>query len=573
MKRTSSFFLVSLLLGFLFSLAALFPHYLQRMDRSYPFRGVEIMPTDAEAHYAARVREIYDGYWSAANVFYSDPKDQPYLQPPLPELAIAIPSLLFGIDPITAFVLAKAIFAFAVTLILIGFFASITGARWPSLLAVTTFLFAGVLIGAPWNAWANVLGTNPHGYPFLLFSRPVNPQWTVLWFASSLWAITVWWRSRSVLAMGFAALCGVVLLYSYFYAWTYLLAFVGILGLWCLWQRDRQRFFHLLLFFGIFVVLGMPYFLHVRQAAAHPLFAESARRIGLINRHTPLFGWWMVIFVAIGIGSKWRWCHSWPLVFLLALAGFIALNQHVITGMYIVPHHYHWYFIAPLASMFLLVLLFSIPRLYIPSRFLPILTAFFLIATVCFGFVEQARAYRDIRTTWGNNQALAPVLKYLRANKNVPKVAYASDIWLMDLIPVYTSLDVYTATNANNYLVSAVRARDVYFFELWLSGLTPQEAKQRFPTALRWHLGSRIHAIYYRELAGDYGRMSDNEVSQLIEDYRAYYVSSLQQKLSLYPLDLFIATPEDPKTKELAAVKAQGKEIWEQNGFTIFSMQ
>ncbi len=141
--------LSAFLLALLFAAAVLLPHVLQRFDTEYPFRGMEIMGTDAENYYAARVRDIADGFPSLGNAYYADLKDTPSVQPPLPEWIIATISRILHLDPVFGFVFCKGLFAFLLTIAMIGAFASMTGMPWLSLVAVSVLLFANALLNAP----------------------------------------------------------------------------------------------------------------------------------------------------------------------------------------------------------------------------------------------------------------------------------------------------------------------------------------------------------------------------------------------------------------------------------------
>jgi hypothetical protein len=101
--RKYKFECIVILIAAVFAVVTVLPHILQRTDTRFAFRGVEIMPADAEIHYAARMREIYDGYWQTGGVFYAGFKHQPFLQPPFPEAVPALLAKFSGFNPVLVF--------------------------------------------------------------------------------------------------------------------------------------------------------------------------------------------------------------------------------------------------------------------------------------------------------------------------------------------------------------------------------------------------------------------------------------------------------------------------------------
>ncbi len=556
----------------LFGLATLLPNALQRADDDYLYQGIEMMPTDSEIHYAARVREIVDGFWTTANVFYSAPKDQPYLQPPLPEWTIAMTSRLVGLDPVRGFIVARTLLAVLTFLAVTWSFVAITRRRWESLIAVTFLFFCGALLGAPWDFPQYILGNvGPEG--FLRFARPINPLWTATWFFGMLGIFSLWYRRRSTPLIVAVAACLVVLLYSYVYAWTYAGTTFGLLLGWYAWKRDWRRCADFLLLGGIFVVFGLPYFVHVREALAHPLYVESAMRLGMVPLRTPVIGVWLVVFLLLSVVSHRVWPGMRPLVVALALGGAIAINQQVVTGYFLVPHHYHWYFLQPLASVFAMIMAMQWIGRHIRPSFRAGILVPLLCLSVFFGFAQQYHAYQARRAQWGGYQEAMPVLRWLDEHTKPGDVVFSRQEDITSLLPIYTSADVYTATNAINYIVPTARARDVWFFVLWVQGVTAQQAAFEFPTTLRSELSSNLYAIYYRELTGDFRAIPDDVVSQNVQAYAEYLQLSFGEKLAKYPLLYLLVTPADRPTEAWQQLLARSTRLFEQDGYSVFLLK
>jgi len=146
---------------------------------------------------------------------------------------------------------------------------------------------------------------------------------------------------------------------------------------------------------------------------------------------------------------------------------------------------------------------------------------------------------------------------------------YSSDIAVLNLVPVFTSADVYTSTNANLGLVPIERARFTYFFDLWLQGVTPKDTEEEFLTTRRFDLSSRLHAIYYREAAGDFRSIPEEEVRENIFLYRAFMNMPLAQKLTTYPVRAVVTTPNDPENSQWSLLLSCTKESFAAQGYTV----
>lgn len=563
----------TLLLSLIFACAVLLPHVLQRLDRQYPFRGVEIMANDAEIHYAARFREILDGHPGLGNTFFSSPKNQPSIQPPLPEWTLAMLSKFLHFGSVFSFVLLTGFCVIFTFLSAVLMTMSVTGKRYESLVAVSVMLFAAAAFSAPWDIPSAIASHSLGIFGWLRFARPVNPLFTMPLFFLTVTALSQWIRTGKVWWIIVASLLTTVLLYSYFYSWTYLLATVGILFLWYVGKGDGKRLTHLAVFFGLFVILGSPYFAHLSSLTRHPWYLETAHRQGLVVSHVPVFGVWVFAFILVALLSLRSLKQQFMLVLSLALAGIIALNQHVLTGQHLFPEHYHWYFIQPLGTLFATLLVLSWLSMMLRQNVYHMVLAVIVCIAMLFGCLEQYGAYDTYRDDWGNAQALAPILAYADQHLPTDSVAYSEDWMVVDLLPIYTSMNVYTATNAGNYLAPTERLRDTFFFLLWLRGLTPSDAQKQFPSTLRGMLGSRLYSSYYRELKGDYGAMPDALVQRYVLEYAAYVALPLEKKLALYPLDIFITAPFDVPSAAYKSLIARGKEVFAANGYRVLELK
>jgi hypothetical protein len=193
-----------------------------------------------------------------------------------------------------------------------------------------------------------------------------------------------------------------------------------------------------------------------------------------------------------------------------------------------------------------------------------------LAVAIAFGFHQQQLAYGTQQTVWGERQELAPVLGAINASVAGESVIYASnETFLRELIPIYTSANVYANLAGHLFLTPMNRARDAYFFDKWLKGLSAQDAAKEFPTTLRSELSSALFAIYYRELLGQFTAIPDTLVEENIELYKAYLALPLQEKINRHRLDALVFTPDDMLTPEWESVMAKGRITYDADGYKL----
>jgi hypothetical protein len=280
----------------------------------------------------------------------------------------------------------------------------------------------------------------------------------------------------------------------------------------------------------------------------------------------------MIILLLIACIPGWYPSSYRPFMISLALAGVVAMNQQVITGVQGQPHHYYWYFIHPLAVLVLVLFAGVVLRPFFRKLHpVAMMTAYFLLmgGLLLCGIKYQWDSYGHVRENWGHLQHSADILAFL--NTREPGTVYASD-FLRELVPVYTHDDVYYADNGFDALVSDQSELERYFFELWLQGVTPTEAAKAFPTSRRVELSSRLHGLYFRDAAGSLANIPDREVASAIAAYRSYDALSLSEKLHLHPLRYVVLSVQAPLTEALKTLEAQSRKIFEDRYYSLWDV-
>jgi len=568
-----SFLFALCAVALVFSITSVLPHILQRFDDKYPFQGIEITFHDAEGHYTARVKEVYDGHRMVSNVASAFPKDQAFLVPPLPELVIAGIGKLFSLDAPRALLFSKFYLAFALVICMTGFLCSLTKRPWESLLAVVALLFVGALLGSPWDIKKWIF-LEFQSFPPLRFTRPTSPLWHDSFFFGVMLFLSSWVTHRRRYKMVLASVLTSILLYSSVFAWTYIGTIMIALFVWYLYKRDRSRIEDMLLFGGIFLALGIPYFLNVWEAMQHPGYLDTVRRLGFVPRRLPMFSAWLSLFLLFSFFAKKILPTALPFVAALSIGGVMALNEHIFSGKYIMNHHYHWYFTGPIAQLFCVAFVLVLFKRYVP------LTASLkkwgvvalLVLGVSFGVRQQTLAYLSHRESTGEEQRFAPLVQFLneRTQKgDVVLIAGKDDPhWLL---LSYTFLEL-TGTKGTSYLQTDEQLRDSLFLDLWVGGLTPSDAETRFFSDLRTYFSRGLHGLYYRELLGKDGYIPDEELRELVLSYKRYYQLPLEEKMRKHALRYVLILPDAENTISLQSLRQEGVAIYEEGGYTVIRL-
>ena len=498
------------------------PHLLLWSDSGY--RGIEIMMLDAENHYFARVQEVYEGYPAIGNTFLPD-KEKPYATPPLGEITIAIFGKIFGLDAPRAAVLSKPLSVFIITLLIYVFAWLLSRSRIAALVAAAVPVFGYNLIKFSLVPFTDLLQGSPAGGPFFFFSRLVNPSVSgiLLFGALALMFHAIFERERATWWQ--AALLGTLIgasLYISPFAYSFLGALLFIVWIWALlkseYARARGAFFAGLvaLFFSI------PFAFNYISLHALPEYEHVAQHIGVVVRRDFILGL-LLPLLAVVVAFGWtRFFSKTGRTFLLLVctALFCALNQQLLTGVYLQPGHYHWYITKPLAGIILGMFVGGFIHRFLSVSFARVTVVLVLVGLVfnSMGFV--APWYAETRADILSTQMYAPVVTYLNTLTTVHTVW--SDETTSDYIPIYTRHYAPNSINVGAYPVPQHFFDNRVFLEYRLRGVKPED----FEDTIRREAGrvsGRLWGMWLNELVGDASAIPQPEYERLVEGYSEFY--------------------------------------------------
>lgn len=258
-----------------------------------------------------------------------------------------------------------------------------------------------------------------------------------------------------------------LLFYVYFYAWTFALALGGVLFMILFFKKDWAKLRTLACIFGIgsligpFNVLRIFEFLRSSAGLQFSYFSWSSHGRFIMPNTLGLF---MLCLYAWFAYRKREDSNTW-LIFGLILAGFVALNQQLITGRVVQQNHYYWFFIVPVYIISGMYMLWSLLEGKRWQGVIYVLLGCMVLLNTAVG------QYRSFLTTVESKlyeQIYQPVISYLGA---IPEkgVVLAADDHLQLLIPIYTEHDLFWTTAGALNDNPEPRFKDALFMYLYLN--------------------------------------------------------------------------------------------------------
>jgi len=502
------------------------------------YQGIEII---GDSPWAPRVQEARDGHFNFGSIYYKDGKDNPYLFQPLGSIMVASLGKMFSLNLNDTFLLFRLIFPFLIFLIIYGFVLSFSKNKLAALTSATVILLAETLLSRS-AIFLMLSGETPRNFLYLI--RAVNPALTLFFFFGFLLLFWLFlekkqwrWGIISTLILGLT-------FYDYFYTWTFLYAFAGVLFLIFLFKKRWEDVKRILIVFVGGAILAIPYFLNLYRATTHPNYQEIGEIFGLIQGRVPVFGFsvpFVFIIFLLFFPRKQRDRYFFALA--LVVAPFIALNQQIITGRLLQVGHYHWFFNTPLAIIILLFIFFY----WVSAKkweFIKKISAIsIMVMSIYAGIFIQAVSYANIEEEAIEKQKYGPVIDWLNENSEKEEIVFANNE-ISHLVVVYTSLNVFNH-HAAMYSLSATRSRllETLFSYYRLDGVGENDAQSLFLQE-RGKISGKIYGMYYRELLGDYEAMPDEVIQEIIQKYQeSLFVSTnefLNQVWSKYEVKYLV---------------------------------
>lgn len=509
---------VAIVLALLASLIVALPQFQFRAAHHSDSQRIELLP---DAPWSPRVREVMDGHPLLGSTYYKDGKDDPYLFQPFGSDVVGYMGEALGLDINDTLLASKLILTFIVFLLIYGF-AYLLCREQLFAVAVAAVVTLADTVSNPSGLLHLLQGGTPGHY--LALSYPVNPL--MLYLPLFGFFITFWlfytkhkWQYGVVSAL----LLGLQF-YNYFYSWTYLYAFGGVLVLMYLLRKDWREAVRLGSVFAGAVVLAIPYAINLYHASLYPAYAEVSMRFGMVATHAPLFIGF-VPFVALIVFLLWfprEPKNRFLFGLALLLAPIVTLNQQILTGREMQAAHYHWYFHKPIAVLFgVFTLGFLLARLQRES-WKKWAAIFIIVASIAAGIFTQIATYRS-GYSYGEQavlklQRFGPALTWLQENSTPEEVVLAADM-PSHLVTIYTPLNVYYHRAGFHALVATrERMLEQLFTFYRLQGVGADTAREVF-FAEREKVGTSVYGIYYQHAGDSDVEIPDEKIEEILNAY------------------------------------------------------
>ncbi|PIR44972.1 MAG: hypothetical protein COV10_02075 [Candidatus Vogelbacteria bacterium CG10_big_fil_rev_8_21_14_0_10_51_16] len=525
---------LALVLALLASFIVAFPQIYFRFEHGSDgvYQGIELLP---DSPWSARAREAQDGHLNFGNIYQKDGKDQPYLFQPLGSIIVGTLGKIFSLDINNTFLLSRFVFTFAVFLLIYSFVFLFSKNKFAALCSAAILILAEATLS--FSGLSRLLhGLSPDN--FLRIGRPVNPAMVYFFLFAFLASFWLFYKRRN---WRYGVLSVVILgltFYNYFYTWTSLYAFGGLLAAMLIVRGSWREGARVGGVFAAALLLGVPYFINLYNITIFPTYLEVSARIGVLVSHAPSFmGFTMIAALIVFLlwfprEDKERYFFGLALL----LTSFITHNQQILTGKVLQEDHYHWFFNKPMALIVVLVALLHL----LASRGWHVYKkplAFLIIsASFGIGMFTQVVSYYDDQRDGGTiaieRQRYGPVMKWLNEHAEKESVIFANNE-ASHMVVIYTPLNVFyhRAVAFSTLSATNVRVFDMMFTFYRLRGVGEEEVRDVFYSE-RGFISGAIYGIYYRELLSSYEAIPDEKIEEVIAEYQKALATPTEEWLA-----------------------------------------
>ncbi len=482
--------------------------------------GLHLLGAADESFYLTRVGAVLLGESAAGNAAILEHQNDPAIMPALPERIEGRLGRALHLSIISTDILCTFLYPALLLLVAYAWLGSFASASGPRLVAALT-----MALGTSWITVhpAALAAFWREGLP-LAYVRPISPVWHVLVLLSALWGL--FWTldpdhsgSAPVRVVVAGILAGLVCYASVYVATAYFVV-AGLIAASALLRGNGGDLAKLA---GIGVVMSYVAIpavvsgIQVRHAAGFP---DLWMRYGFEFTRKPeapiamALGAVLVLAAFHPANTRRRW---WLIA--CVAAGWICLNQQIMTGKTLQPFHWQTNVLKPItlgAATLALATWLSASRWRWLARPLGWAT---VIALVAGAAAFQMRYYQVATPRVLAHAEFAPVCEWLRNNALSGDVVLTNPMELKDaeLVTTYAGTPVYLS--------------DPFFIT---SLLTRQEIEYRYLAALRFYAYDRDAAKELLYSAGGGGLLLGMQVFQGGEDGRRAYDQYLSVLLERY---------------------------------------
>lgn len=523
----------ALLIAFITAFLCAAPQLYFRIDHGELYQGdIEPIENLVSSNWSPRVREVMDGHPNWGSIYFKDGKDDPYLFQPLGAIVVAYTGMSLGLDINDTILLSRILFPFIVFLLMYSFTFLLTRHKLVALASTSAILLVDFLL-SPSGIKSVITGdllNQMSSVNFLEISHPVNSMMIFLFFFGFLVSLFLFYEKKKlVFGITSSILLGLNF-YNYFYSWTFLFAFGGVLTVILFSQKKWEEGRRIMYVFMGGLLVALPYLWNLYSATLHTNYEALSMRHGVLVSHAPLFigstAFVALIIFLIGFPRTDKSKYIFALAILLT--PFVTLNQQILTGKMLQVGHYHWYMHKPFAIIFLTAVVFyTLEKWQFSRPYKKIIAISIILVSVVMGAKIQQVSYMKTNLNRGGDsvgvtlerQKYARVMDWLNAHAEKESVVFANEE-TSNVVVIYTPQNVFHH-HADHLTLPATdeRLRTIVFTYYRLRDVGAENIRSIFEKEKEF-LSARLFGIHYREKEGREADLPDDVVQDLVYKYQ-----------------------------------------------------
>jgi len=447
----------AILIGFLIALPTISSIFKIGLNN---FKGIYPIFSDDEDYYLAYSQDVIDGHFQGGNIYLSEYKNQPYIQPPLAEILFAFEAKLFHLSVPAIFVINDFIFTVVGIILIYLLFFKITKSKWLS--SISSSLFYLLFLFA--------------------FGRPVNPQFSSLFLFLGMlfiWQIISGQSETNKLIkfnLGLAVAIGLsIYLYPYYWTTLFVVYIINLLFIFYQQKNFKQIFKNIVPFFAVLIILVLPYLINLIKALASPTYIKVISRYGLLTNHWPacyfnvalIFLTTIVLLLARKEINQTEKFFSYSLL----IGGLILNWQNVLTGKYL-QFSSHYYPVTVLFCFIIFAIIINSikDKIYVNKKLIGKYLAFLFLILAIFSLIAYQQKGNLIgglsliagteKLTMVELQNKTELFNWFNQNTPVDSVIYSLSENYSALLPIYTHNNLYSWGYAGCFIISDQEIED-----------------------------------------------------------------------------------------------------------------
>lgn len=470
-RQDALFFLKKHWIAFVFALIAGLIYVAPNLifTHSSYYKGLPMMYTDAESLYLTRINAAYTGCILNCNPFIKEYKNSfPFFDSSLSEPILAFPGIIFHIPILTLKIFYEFLLPFILFLLVYSLAFRLIKNRGLSIFTATLIVLGYNLFNISdllnFHDFIELLRLRFFHPDFLIFSRPVNPQFSSLIFfvyLNVLLSVVIkkTWKYVLLLALvyGFS-------FYIYFFTYTFMTVVQGVWVCIYLLRKDWEMLSRFCIGTLCGLLIATPQFINIYKLFHHPYY--STMMINMVKYthipHVSLQGILLfLLFVMITVVYVKRIKDIPPSAYFLAaliFSCFILRNEHVLIGIDMQYFHFERYMFDPI---FIIFCCFCFNEFFgeISKKYHYIFLFMSIIPIANASFI-QYRAYQQSLPNAQFIQKYIPVLQWLK--EKVPEGSIISSTSsIVDLIPLYTHNYILWNSSAEEWMSVPGRIEEI----------------------------------------------------------------------------------------------------------------